>query len=88
MPPSKSIYNDDFIPVILKTAYELLKDGRFKGLQVAIMSLYTAQVAAYSYTTSCFVDFLLTYDKDTEEYLVGLQLKDVNVFTVDKMQGA
>ena len=88
LPPSKSIYNDDFIPVVLKTAYKLLKDSRFKGSQVAIMSPYTAQVAAYSHAKSHFVDFLLTYNKDTKEYLVGLQLKDVNVFTVNKMQGA
>ena len=88
LPPSKSIYNNNFIPVVLKTAYELLKDSRFKGSQVAIMSPYTAQVAAYSHATSRFVNFLLTHNKDTEEYLVGLQLKDVNVFTVNKMQGA
>ena len=88
LPLSKSIYNNNFISIILKTAYKLLKDSRFKGLQVTIILLYTAQVATYSYTTSYFVNFLLTYNKDTKEYLIGLQLKDINVFIVNKMQGA
>lgn len=46
---SKSRYNHAFILVALKVCLCVVEKGCFKGAQVAIISAYTAQVAAYRY---------------------------------------
>ena len=89
---TKSRYNDGFvvptIAAVCKVVLRVRDESKrgFHGRDIGIIAAYVAQVATYRHVVNQYRDWLMKHSEDSDEFWLGKELGDVEIFTVDKMR--